>query len=155
MDLYALTIHEAAALLAEGRITAVGLTGALLARIAAVDGRVHAYLRVAADDALAQAADADRRRAAGEHQPLLGVPLAIKDVLCTAGLETTCGSRILAGFIPPYSATAVARLRAAGAPALLKIEMQAGHGGVSGRYAAWEQIAFEHAWILQTLGLVE
>jgi aspartyl-tRNA(Asn)/glutamyl-tRNA(Gln) amidotransferase subunit A len=120
VDLYALTIHEAAALLAEGRITAVGLTGALLARIAAVDGRVHAYLRVAADDALAQAADADRRRAAGEHQPLLGVPLAIKDVLCTAGLETTCGSRILAGFIPPYSATAVARLRAAGAVVLGK-----------------------------------
>ncbi len=120
MHPYALTIHEAAELLADGRITAVGLTEAVLARIAAVDGRVHAYLRVAAEDALAQAAEADRRRAAGEHHPLLGIPLAIKDVLCTAGLETTCGSRILEGFVPPYSATAVARLRAAGAVLLGK-----------------------------------
>lgn len=120
MDLHALTIHEAGEWLARGRTTSVALTEAVLARISAVDGRVHAYLRTEPEAALAQAAEADRRRAAGEAHPLLGVPLAIKDVLCTAGVETTCGSRILKGFVPPYSATAVDRLRAVGAVLLGK-----------------------------------
>ena len=114
MDLHALTIHEAHVLLSGGQITSVELTEAVLARIEAVDSLVQAYLRTMPERALAQAADADRRRSAGEDHPLLGIPLAVKDVLCTEGIETTCGSRILAGFRPPYSATVLTRLERLG-----------------------------------------
>jgi aspartyl-tRNA(Asn)/glutamyl-tRNA(Gln) amidotransferase subunit A len=112
--LYALTIHEALAGLRVGEFTAVELTQAVLERIAAVDGQVKAYLTVTADRALEQAAQADAQRQQGQDAPLLGVPLAIKDVLATEGVQTTCGSRILQGFTPPYTATAVKRLEAAG-----------------------------------------
>jgi len=118
--LNALAIHAAHAQLARREISSVELTQAVLDRIAAVDGRVRAYVRVAADDALAQARDADARRARGEDTPLLGVPLAIKDVICVEGLPCTCGSRILENFVPFYSATAVERLRAVGAVILGK-----------------------------------
>ena len=110
-----LTIHQALAGLEQGDFTAVELTQAVLARIQAVEDQIQAYLRVTAEQALAQAEEADRRRQQGERAPLLGIPLAIKDVLVTEGVETTCGSKILQGFIPPYTATAVARLEEAGA----------------------------------------
>ncbi len=110
-----LTIHQALAGLERGDLTAVELTQAVLARIQAVEDQIQAYLRVTAEQALAQAEEADRRRQQGERAPLLGIPLAIKDVLVTEGVETTCGSKILQGFIPPYTATAVARLEEAGA----------------------------------------
>jgi aspartyl-tRNA(Asn)/glutamyl-tRNA(Gln) amidotransferase subunit A len=113
--LYWLTIHQAQALLRSGQISSVELTQALLDRILAVDNDVRAYLSLLPEEALAQAEAADRRRAAGDDTPVLGVPLAIKDVICTQGVTTTCGSRILENFIPPFDATAVARLRAAGA----------------------------------------
>ena len=109
-----LTIHAALDGLRAGTFTSVELTQALLDRIAAVDGDVKAYLTVTAERALAQAAQADVRRHNGDDAPLLGVPLAIKDVLSTAGVETTCGSRILKGYIPPFTATAVQRLETAG-----------------------------------------
>ena len=112
--LHELTIHEALAGMRRGDFTSLTLTQALLDRIAAVDGRVRAYLTVTAAQARAQAVEADRRRAAGAEAPLLGVPLAIKDVLSTAGVRTTCGSRILDNYIPPFTATAVQRLEAAG-----------------------------------------
>jgi aspartyl-tRNA(Asn)/glutamyl-tRNA(Gln) amidotransferase subunit A len=112
--LHTLTVHTALDALRNGATTSVALTQALLDRIAAVDGRVCAYLTVTGERALAQAEAADRRRAQGEDAPLLGVPLAIKDVLATEGVQTTCGSKILQGFVPPYTATAVARLEAAG-----------------------------------------
>ena len=112
--LHELTIHEALAGMRQGEFSAVELTQALLERIALLDGRVKAYLTVTAELALEQAVQADVRRAAGEDAPLLGVPLAIKDVLCTAGVRTTCGSRILENFVPPYTATAVQRLADAG-----------------------------------------
>jgi aspartyl-tRNA(Asn)/glutamyl-tRNA(Gln) amidotransferase subunit A len=112
--LHELTVTQAVEGMRQGRWTAVALTQALLDRIAAVDGRVRAYLTVTGERALAQAAAADRRRAQGEDAPLLGVPLAVKDVLATAGVQTTAGSRILQGFVPPYMATAVTRLEAAG-----------------------------------------
>ncbi len=108
--LHTLTIHEALDGLRAETFTSVELTQALLDRIAAVDGDVKAYLTVTAARALEQAEQADARRHHGEEAPLLGVPLAIKDVLTTAGVETTCGSRILKGYIPPFTATAVARL---------------------------------------------
>lgn len=113
--LYELTIHEALAGLRGGDFAASDLTQALLDRIAAVDGKVKAYLTVTAESALAAARVADQRRAAGDDAPLLGIPLVIKDVLATKGIQTTCGSKILKGFIPPYTATAVARLQDAGA----------------------------------------
>ena len=112
--LYELTIHAAWAALQRGDFSAVELTQSLVDRIAQVDGQVNAYLTVTAELALAQAAAADVRRSCGETAPLLGIPLAVKDVLCTEGVRTTCGSRILEHFIPPYTATAVHRLTAAG-----------------------------------------
>lgn len=112
--LYELTIHDALAGMRRGEFTAVELTQALLERITELDGTVKAYLTVTAERALDQAAAADARRSRGEDAPLLGVPLAIKDVLATKGVRTTCGSRILENFVPPYTATAVARLEEAG-----------------------------------------
>jgi aspartyl-tRNA(Asn)/glutamyl-tRNA(Gln) amidotransferase subunit A len=120
VELYQLTIHEAHDCLAAGECTAVELTEAVLERILAVDNDVQAYLTLTPEEALAQARAADERRAAGEDTPLLGIPLAIKDVLCTEGIHTTCGSRILENFVPPYDATAVTLLKAAGAVLLGK-----------------------------------
>ena len=109
------TIEEAHRRLRTGDVSSVALTQALLDRVVALDNGIKAYLTLAPEMALDQAAEADRRRAAGEDHPLLGVPLAIKDIICVEGLPTTCGSRILENYVPPFSATAVDRLRAAGA----------------------------------------
>lgn len=97
-----------------GDFSAVELTEAYLARIAATDERINSYITVTAEQALSQAQQADQRRRQGEDLPLLGIPLAIKDVLATRNVQTTCGSRILHGFAPPYTATAVSKLEAAG-----------------------------------------
>ncbi len=110
-----LTITEAQARLRAGEITAVDLTNAHLARIEALDPQVKAYLTITADEARAAAEAADQRLAQGDDAPLLGIPLAIKDVLTTQDIPTTAGSRILAGFKPPYTATAVQKLLDAGA----------------------------------------
>jgi len=101
-------------------VSAVELAEATIARIEAVDARIKAYLHFDAEWALDQARAADRRRKAGESGALLGVPVAIKDVLCTRDMPTTCGSRILEGFRPPYDATVVDRMRKAGAVILGK-----------------------------------
>ena len=114
-QLTSMGIVDAHAGLAAGDFTSVALTQALLQRIEQVDGALHAYLRTTPAQTLAAAADADRRRAEGDDRPLLGIPLAIKDVLMTTGIETTAGSRILEGFTPPYTATAVHKLETAGA----------------------------------------
>src|SRR5688572_2949583 len=100
--LHELTVHDALRLLRAGEVTSVALTQALLDRIDAVEGAVRAYLTVTGERALAQAEAADARRAQGDDAPLLGVPLALKDVLMTRGVQTTCGSKILEGFVPPY-----------------------------------------------------
>ncbi|MCX7681771.1 MAG: Asp-tRNA(Asn)/Glu-tRNA(Gln) amidotransferase subunit GatA [Anaerolineae bacterium] len=115
MELYSLTIHEARSLLAERKISALELTEAVLERILEVDNAIRAYLTLTPEEALEQARLADARRTQGDDAPLLGIPVAIKDVICTAGIPTTAGSRILENFIPPYDATAVAHLKAAGA----------------------------------------
>jgi aspartyl-tRNA(Asn)/glutamyl-tRNA(Gln) amidotransferase subunit A len=118
MELYELTAHQASALLARGEISSVELTQAVLARTEQIDGRVKAYLHLFAEQALADAQEADRARRdhGGEDMPsLLGIPVAIKDVICVLGAPTTCGSRILEGFLSPYEATVIERLRAAGA----------------------------------------
>ena len=125
--LYELSIHEAATLLHDGQITATELTQAALDRIYEVDNEVRAYLTVLPETALAEAREADtaisNARTAGEIDqlpPLTGIPLAIKDVLSVKGVQTTCGSKILEGYIAPYQATAVTKLRAAGAVILGK-----------------------------------
>ena len=105
-----LTLTQAQDKLRAGEITAVALTQAHLDRIKALNPALHAFLVVTEERALAQAEAVDRRRANGEDTPLLGIPLAIKDVLMTQDVPTTCGSRILEGFIPPYTATAVQSL---------------------------------------------
>ena len=102
---------DLAAAIAAGETTSVAVTQAHLDRIAAVDGTVHAFLHVDGERALAQAAVIDHRIAGGERLgPLAGVPLALKDVLTRTGAPTTCGSKILEGWVPPYDATVTRRL---------------------------------------------
>ena len=119
-----LTAHEALDRLVAGDLTSVDLTRSVLERIDATEPLLNAYISVDADGALATAAHIDRRRQAGEDPgPLAGIPLAIKDVLCVRGGRTTCGSAILSEYVAPYDATAVARVRAAGAVLLGKTNM--------------------------------
>ncbi|MER3545642.1 MAG: Asp-tRNA(Asn)/Glu-tRNA(Gln) amidotransferase GatCAB subunit A, partial [Chloroflexota bacterium] len=120
MELTDLTILEAHERLRRREISSVELAQACLDRIVAVDNDVKAFLTLTPELALEGARAADARRARGEDDPLLGIPLAIKDVICVEGVPTTCGSCILENFIPPYSATVVERLLARGAVILGK-----------------------------------
>ena len=136
-DLTRRTAAELAGLLAAREVSAVEVAHAHLDRIAAVDPDVHAFLHVS-DGALAAAADVDARRGDGEpmHE-LAGVPVAIKDVLCTLDMPSTAGSRILEGWIPPYDATPVARMRAAGLVPLGKTNMDEFAMGSSTEHSAY------------------
>ena len=115
-----LTLIELREALRRGETTSVAATQAALDRIVALDNEIKSYLSVTDELALEQAAEADQRRAAGEDSPLLGIPIAVKDIICTGGVETTAGSKILQGFIPPYDAFVVERLKEAGAVLLGK-----------------------------------
>ena len=118
-ELFRLTIHEAARLLRRREISSVELTQAVLDRIYAVDNAVKAYLAILPEAALADAAVADKAFAeagdGAELPALLGIPLAIKDVILVEGAPATCGSKILENFVPPFEATVIRKLRAAGA----------------------------------------
>jgi len=115
---------EMAAALSAGEVTSVELTQAHLDQIAKVDGDVHAFLHVDNDGAIAQARAVDEKRKSGEKvSPLAGVPLALKDVLVQKGIPTTCGSKMLEGWRPPYDSTVVTRLKENGIVILGKTNM--------------------------------
>jgi aspartyl-tRNA(Asn)/glutamyl-tRNA(Gln) amidotransferase subunit A len=140
MSLTDLTLLELAAKLASGETSSVEATRACLARIAQVDGKVKAFLRLDEHGALAAAEASDARRATGTRLgPLDGVPVAVKDIFLTEGVETTCASRVLQGFIPPYDATAVRLLKQAGMPVVGKLnqdEFAMGSSNESSAYGA-------------------
>ncbi len=133
------TIHELTASFAGGEASPVEVAEAYLARIGALDGRVGAYLTVTRDEALAAARAAEARyRAKAPLGPLDGAPIALKDVFCTRGVRTTCGSKILEHWVPPYDATIVERLRAAGAVLLGKTNMDEFAMGSSTEHSAFQ-----------------
>ena len=121
MELHDQTIHQLHQKLKQRQLSSVELTTAFLARIEATEATVNAFISVTADQALAAAAAADQRIAAGDCDTFTGIPLALKDIFMTEGVRTTCASRILENFIAPYDATAWSRLKAQGAVLLGKL----------------------------------
>ncbi len=122
-ELYARTVAELSQELRAGSVSSVELTRLFLARTQQYQSELNAFITISADSALEQAARADERLRAGTAGPLTGVPIAHKDIFCTRGEKTSCGSRMLANFISPYDATVVERLRAAGAVMIGKTNM--------------------------------
>jgi len=123
MELYELTIHQAHILLKKKEMSSKELTRSVLDRIHSLDNRIDAFITVTEDLAMAQAAQADQNISRGNITPLLGIPLAIKDLICTKGILTTCASKILEHFIPPYNATVMKKLGDAGAIIIGKTNM--------------------------------
>ena len=123
MQLYELTIHELRKLLDQGETTAAEVTGSIYERIKKLEPRVAAYLSLAEEMAMEAARGWDKRGFDDKTKPLAGVPLAVKDVICTKGLRTSCGSNILANFVPPYDATVALKLKEAGGILLGKTNM--------------------------------
>jgi aspartyl-tRNA(Asn)/glutamyl-tRNA(Gln) amidotransferase subunit A len=109
--LYEKTAWELAEILRNRDASSVDVTRSVLDRIGAVDEKVNSYVTVTEELALTMAEEADRRLASGDLGPLTGIPIAVKDNMCVRGQRTTCASRILANFVPPYDATVVGRLR--------------------------------------------
>ncbi|WP_321416467.1 Asp-tRNA(Asn)/Glu-tRNA(Gln) amidotransferase subunit GatA [uncultured Desulfobacter sp.] len=123
MNLHTLTIAQAQELLAKKEISSVELTRAFLDRIDKYDNTISAFITVAPKLALEQAEQADRVIAKGENQPFTGIPVALKDVLCTKGVKTTCASKILENFVPQYDATVVEKFKAQNAVLIGKANM--------------------------------
>lgn len=138
MLLHRLTITEAHDLLKREEISAVELTRAVLDRIAAVDSEIKAYLTVAADQAMDAARQADLAISQGNIRPLTGIPLGIKDLICTKGLRTTCASRILEDFVPPFDAFVIQRLKEQHAVLLGKLNMDEFAMGSSNEHSAFQ-----------------
>ncbi|MEW8220989.1 MAG: Asp-tRNA(Asn)/Glu-tRNA(Gln) amidotransferase subunit GatA [Candidatus Thiodiazotropha taylori] len=117
------TIVELAARLKAGEFSSVELTGHFLERIERLDGNINAFITTTAEQALAEAAAADEKLKAGDAGPLTGIPIVQKDIFCTQGVKTSCGSRMLDNFISPYDATVVTKLKQAGVVTLGKANM--------------------------------
>ena len=124
MSLHTSTIHELNAKLKKREISSVELTESVFARISAVEERLHSYITLCRKSALEEARRADERlKSGGDNSPLLGIPIALKDIFVTEGVLTTCSSKILGNFIPPYDGTAVKKLKAGGAVIVGKTNM--------------------------------
>ncbi len=136
MNLHELTIKKAHMLLKKKEISSQELTRAVLDRIDAVEEKVGAYISVSGEMAMAQAKIADKEISQGNILPLTGIPLALKDLMCTKGLRTTCGSRILEDFVPPYDATVVKKLKKQGAVIVGKSNMDEFAMGSSNEHSA-------------------
>jgi aspartyl-tRNA(Asn)/glutamyl-tRNA(Gln) amidotransferase subunit A len=136
MKLYELTIKKAHMLLKKKEISSQELTRAVLDRIDAVEEHVGAYITLDSEMALAQAKIADKSISQGNILPLTGIPLALKDLMCTKGLRTTCASRILENFVPPYDATVVKKLKKQGAVIVGKSNMDEFAMGSSNEHSA-------------------
>ncbi len=145
LDVTTLSAHECRDLLANEDVSACELTRAYLDRVATVDGAVHSYLLVDEGGAMAAAAAVDAKPRE-ERLPWEGVPIGLKDILCVKGMETTCASRILKGYIPPYDATVIAKLRAAGLIFLGKLNMDEFAMGSSTENSAFQ--ATRNPWDL-------
>ena len=137
MDLFRLTAHEAADRLRRRETSSLELTRAALGRISSVDTRVHAFVTVCEEQALQQAKAADERLKNGDATPLTGIPALIKDNMCTNGVRTTCSSKMLENFVPPYDATVVEKLRSAGMVMLGKANMDEFAMGSSTEHSAF------------------
>ncbi|MBF0291113.1 MAG: Asp-tRNA(Asn)/Glu-tRNA(Gln) amidotransferase subunit GatA, partial [Nitrospinae bacterium] len=122
-DICSRTLHELSALMDKGEVTSEQATQSYLDRIGKTDTKLNSYVTVNAQGAIEQAREADKRRSRGEKGPLLGIPVSIKDVMATKGLRTTCSSKMLENFVPPYDAFVVKRLKDAGAVILGKTNM--------------------------------
>ena len=137
-ELHQLTIHEAHKLLKQREISALELTQSVLKRIAEVEDKVHACVTIAEDIALKEAEKVDDYiKTAAEVAPLAGIPALIKDVICTKGIRTTCGSKMLENFIPPYDATVIAKLKAQKAVIVGKTNMDEFAMGSSTEHSAF------------------
>jgi len=124
MDIFDLTAHELSDLLKKREITDLDITSAILKRIQQIDGDVRAYVTITEENALNAARNVHERRSKGDDlPPLAGIPMALKDNFCTKGVRTTCSSRMLENFIPPYSATVVDKLLENSAVLLGKLNM--------------------------------
>src|SRR4030043_939646 len=117
------TISQAHQLLREKKISSVELTKASLAQLAKVEDKVHACVTISEDTALKQAGEADKSISSGKIKPLTGIPALIKDVMCNRGIKTTCSSKILENFVPPYDATVIEKLKASNSVILGKTNM--------------------------------
>ncbi|MBM4271766.1 MAG: Asp-tRNA(Asn)/Glu-tRNA(Gln) amidotransferase subunit GatA [Deltaproteobacteria bacterium] len=123
MELNQLTIHELHELITKREVSSTQIVQSVFKRIETVEKDIHSYVTLMKERAFAAAADADKRIREGDITPMTGIPVALKDVLCTKGIRTTCGSRILHNYIPPYDATVVEKLKAAGAVFTGKVNM--------------------------------
>jgi aspartyl-tRNA(Asn)/glutamyl-tRNA(Gln) amidotransferase subunit A len=136
MELYSHTIHSLHERLIAGEIRSVDVTESVFRRIDAVDEKINGYVTLTRDEAFQQAEEADRRLRKGDRNALLGIPVALKDLLCTKGIRTTCGSKILSNFFPPYNATVVESLLQEGTVLTGKTNMDEFAKGSSTEYSS-------------------